>query len=227
MSFILFVFVFIGIFVATHFYRKHVLAQRKLEMQAAAQSLGYACEDNLTHLLMQFKHFKLLQNGRSQEFLNVMGGQNNGFDVRIGDYRYVTGSGRSRRSHHVSLVILQKQGAALPHFFVRKEMAVFDFLGKVFGGQDINFVDDPVFSNAFVLQGLVERDVRVLFSPQVRQQFSMFASQSITIEGHNDMLLFHKNVAVPGNGLATLECDAMDLFTLLSNQAEQAGFVRG
>ena len=42
------------------------------------------------------------------------------------------------------------QGLAKRH--LGASLALFDALGKMFGGQDINFDDDPDFSKAYVLQ---------------------------------------------------------------------------
>ena len=67
---------------------------------------------------------------------------------------------------------------------------MYDFLGKFFGGQDINFDEDPDFSVAFMLQGQNEQRVRQVFSPSVRKSFKRYSDQNIQFEALGDCVLF-------------------------------------
>lgn len=63
----------------------------------------------------------------------------------------------------------QADDLRVPHFFARRQIALFDWLGRTFGGQDIDFPQDEAFSTAFVLQGEDEAATRELFAPSLRQ----------------------------------------------------------
>jgi hypothetical protein len=108
------------------------------------------------------------------------------------DYQYTVGSGKHQHTHHHTLCVVRSPRAPLPHFFARRQMAFFDFLGKVFGGQDINFDEDPEFSKAYVLQTAgAEPELRRLFDEPVRSAFTRLAPKGVQVEGRGDTFVFH------------------------------------
>ena len=103
---------------------------------------------------------------------NVIIKEEDNCTVYWGDHIYTTGSGKSRHTHNCFFVAIECDDLQIPSFFVRDENAIFDYLGKLFGGQDINFSGDNDFSPKFVLQGDSESRIRSLFTAKVRRAFT-------------------------------------------------------
>ena len=95
--------------------------------------------------------------------------------VYWGDHTYTTGSGKSKHTHHCFFIAIECNELQFPSFFVRDENAILDYLGKIFGGQDINFSDDYDFSPKFVLQGDSEGEIRKFFNSRKRGRKSLFS----------------------------------------------------
>ncbi|MDJ0847796.1 MAG: hypothetical protein QNK04_05345 [Myxococcota bacterium] len=85
----------------------------------------------------------------------------------------------------------QADDLRVPHFFARRQIALFDWLGRTFGGQDIDFPQDEAFSTAFVLQGEDEAATRELFAPSLRQALLRHDGTSLQLEGRGDTLVLH------------------------------------
>lgn len=139
----------------------------------------------------RFGLFKIFNLGRNRTSYNVLVGKNDSDEVRMFDYSYRTGSGKNSHTYTQTLCIIKSSDLSLPHFFIRRENAIFDFLGKLFGGQDINFDEDPTFSKTFVLQGESETAVRQLFDSRIRRLFLQFGGQNMQVEARGDTILFN------------------------------------
>lgn len=151
--------------------------------------LRYSQEDlGLPALFGAFKIFGL---GRGRRSTLSLTGQAQGAEVWLCDYQYVTGYGKHRQVHSQTLCILKSSKLAVPHCFARKQNRFLDFFGKLFGGQDINFEEDPEFSRSFVLQGESEERVRTLFSMPVRQFFLRHRGSRLVFEARGDTLMVH------------------------------------
>ena len=77
----------------------------------------------------------------------------------------------------------------IPYFFMRDEHALLDTVGKVFGGQDINFTPKDEFSSSFVLQGEMEEEIKKTFTPDVRRLFANLAGKKYYFEGEYDFIV--------------------------------------
>ncbi len=134
-------------------------------------------------------NFKILNKGRGQFFGGIVSGKRDDLDFSIINYSYFVGSNSGRRNREVqkeaTLYFFSIENLKMPHFFVRDESFIMDSLGKVFGGQDINFREDPDFSKKFVLQGDNENDVRMFFNYKVRSTFVHYHQQGFVYEGIN------------------------------------------
>ena len=105
------------------------------------------------------------------DYLNIIYGNREGIDFYIIDRRYVTGKGKSRHINLENYCIIHDTRMNFPQFFMRDEYSFFDDIGKLLGGQDINFSNDSIFSKKFVLQGKKEGAVREFFRNSVRRAF--------------------------------------------------------
>jgi hypothetical protein len=97
----------------------------------------------------------------------LLRGTHAGGEVYIFDYAYWAHSG-SKVTKKQTVVAFPIRLAALPKFQLRPQRLL-DRTLTALGGQDINFDDDPLFSEQFVLKGEDEAAVRTLFSPTLRR----------------------------------------------------------
>ena len=190
--------------------------KRTEAMSAWAQSHGYQFEGLTPGLIDELSAFKLFNQGRSRTAKNTMRGAKEPGALRICDYQFTTGSGKHQQVHQQTIVVLKTPGRQAPHFFLRRQRSLFDALGKVFGGQDINFDEDPAFSKAFVLQGADEGRVRDLFTSSLREFFMRFQGRNFQIEARADFILFHEGrYTDPGKAREIVE-RAFEILNVLS-----------
>jgi hypothetical protein len=152
---------------------------------------------------------------RGQRTLSVLRRRRDGLDVTVFDHVYVTGSGKSRTAHHQTVCVVGGEAARVPTFFLRRQVPFFDALGKLFGGQDVNFDDDPEFSRRYVLQSQAgEAPVRQAFTPSVRAHFVERASDRLVAEGAGGRLLVHRGVFLPPEQLSDFVDEAVAIHRL-------------
>jgi hypothetical protein len=125
--------------------------QRREALRDVALRLGLrfdARKDRSIHWVFQHSLFR---KGRSREASNNMTGalQLDGYsiEVRMGDYQYVTGSGKSRRTHRHSFACFLLPFAGTPDLLIRKERFGDKLLGGL-GFDDIDFESEE-FSRRF------------------------------------------------------------------------------
>lgn len=148
------------------------------------------------------KNFKITKKGKQRDFYYVVSGIRDNVYFSVMNYKYSdnepprestflgmkvisrTGNRRHQKpDYYATLCFLSVDGLNMPHFFIRDESFIMDSLGKVFGGQDINFNDDPEFSKMFVLQGDNESEIRRFFNSKIRSSFVKFHQKGFVYEG--------------------------------------------
>ena len=186
--------------------------KRTEAMTAFAQAHGYVFEGNSPELIAQLAGFKLFNQGRARTAKNLMRGAKDPGAIRICDYQFTTGSGKHQQVHQQTIVVLATPGRVAPHFFVRRQRALFDALGKVFGGQDINFEDDPTFSKAYVLQtNGDEQQLRGFMSAGLRDTLSKMADKNLMMEVDGDTLVLHQGKRLKPEQIEALVADAINI----------------
>ncbi len=136
--------------------------------------------------------------------------------ITIGDFRYRTGSGKNSSTHHHTICVLSSAQLNVPRCYLRPEVRLFDALGSLLGGQDIDFDDDPGFSNAYVLQGDNEEAVRMLFHDDVRGWFAEHKGRNFHFEAVGDALVFHTGKRRTPQEARALMQQALEILNLLS-----------
>lgn len=174
---------------------RQLTARRREALRAAAAGLGLSFDPELPELLGDLAGMRMLTHGHAHRLLNVMRGTRGGDTVALADHRWVTGGGKNQHVHRGSLAVQRRPRLALPHFFMRPQRAVLDDIGRLLGGQDINFDDDAEFSRDFVLQGEDDAAVRALFGPSIRQQLRELA-RDVRVEGRGDTVMVQRARAV-------------------------------
>lgn len=168
--------------------------KRTEKMQSYSESRGYTFEGDAHTIGMQLDAFKLFTQGHSSRIRNAMRGAKETGAIHICDYQYSTGSGKNRTTHHQTIALLHTPGRRAPHFFIRRQARFFDAVGKLFGGQDINFDEDPDFSNKYVLQGAGDEDVlRRFMTPGLRELLTRLADRNLVVEVNGELMLIHQS----------------------------------
>lgn len=186
--------------------------KRTEAMTAWAQSHGYVFEGATPQLIDELSAFKLFNQGRARTAKNTMRGSKEPGAVRICDYQFTTGSGKHQQVHQQTIVVLKTPGRMAPHFFLRRQRALFDALGKVFGGQDINFEDDQAFSKAYVLQtNGDEQQLRGFMSPGLRDMLTKMSDRNLLMEVVGDTLVLHLGRRLKPEQLEGLVADAVNI----------------
>lgn len=209
----------IGLVVVVGFALNMYLQQKRLEAwQRVAEELGIPFVGESNGILGTCVSLKLFSQGHSRKFYNAVQGDAGDTRITIGDYRYTTGSGKNRSTHHFTMCVLESTRLSTPHCYLRPQRAIFDLLGAMFGGQDINFEEDPEFSGAYVLQGDTEAAVRLLFDDEIRGWFVDRKRERLHFETRGNLLVFHCGRKCKPEEASHLMQQALELMGLLAGR---------
>ncbi|MBK7860124.1 MAG: hypothetical protein IPJ65_16220 [Archangiaceae bacterium] len=176
------------------------------------QANGFMPDPDWNGFHGSLQQFKLFNQGHSRKLRNLIRATRGDQQLAICDYQYTTGSGKHQHTTFQTLCVVRATKAPLPHFFARRQVAFFDFLGKVFGGQDVNFDEDPAFSKAYVLQSQgAEDELRRLFNEPVRSAFTQLAPKGVQVEGRDDLVVLHYGRRLKPERLGELVDDSVSV----------------
>ena len=128
--------------------------------------------------------------GHTRRAKNALSGRYGNADVVLFDYRYSTGHGKHRRTHHQTVAAFRLPEARLPLFALRPEN-VFHKIGSALGYQDIDFDRFPDFSSSYLLRGENEPAVRELFNDNLLMFFEN--RTGLCVEGGDDWLVVYRS----------------------------------
>lgn len=180
----------------TVFYIRNARARaRQKELELLAQQLGmsFAAADTFG-LLQQLKGFDLFRRerrwlGRAGRIKNVMRGTVGDTEVFLFDYTYVIYANNSTRRITQTVFFANNKEWYLPEFRLKPESWLQKLL-SILDKSDINFPENPDFSNRFWLSSEFESLIRKKFSPAV-QDF-LCENPPVHLEGNNFYLLAYK-----------------------------------
>ena len=229
-SCIAFVLVIFGVF--GFFFAKKFIKERE-EIINYCKKNGLTYSDSLDNAIpAKCNNFKIAKKGKQNRFILAISGNRNNIDFDIATYVYtnydaptkskifgrevISYSGpKNKKDYTSTMCILHSNDLKLPHFFIRDESLITDSLGKVFGGQDINFNDDPVFSKKFVLQGDNEKDIRAFFNRSIRSTFVSNHKNGYVYEGFEDYLFVYAPNDMNINGKMNLLDESIKIISPL------------
>ncbi|MCS6852750.1 MAG: hypothetical protein NZ700_16455 [Gemmataceae bacterium] len=164
--------------------------KRRQALERAAADLGFDFYPVPPQELLQpFVVFAVHNLGRDTTYANLLHGRAAHMEVSIVDQRFVTGSGKTRRSHSQTVALVCSPALRLPSFTLGPE----NFLHKLmnlFGYQDIDFADHPRFSRMYLLRGPDEASVRELFTPETLEFFE--EHPGLSVEGRGDRFALYR-----------------------------------
>lgn len=164
--------------------------KRTESLQRIAEELNLTfSKESDTRLLTVMNRFKLFNRGRSRKMKNVMQADTEIARLSIFDYQYTTGGGNNSRTHRFSVVSMESDELKLPDFGIRPE-GFFDRIGSMLGRQDIDFADDQAFSDAFVLSGSNEDEIRNFMTAELRKE--LLHHTDSCIESDQGVFIFYR-----------------------------------
>jgi hypothetical protein len=184
--------------------------KRTRDIEALSRSLGMAYFRRHEDLAAEpYTALPLFGRGRRQRGANLLRG---GSEL-IFDFRYTTGSGKNSSTHCQTVALTSDSRRTLPRFALKPE-GLLDRIGAAFGGQDIDFEEDPDFSRRFRLRGEDEEALRKLFQAAVRQDLTQ--RTGLSMEGNGEWLVVYRHRRlVPADRLFQFLEDARRISSML------------
>ncbi len=179
-----------GLIVGIVLLSQHFDKKRTEALQAVAAELGMQFSGKAdANLLSKLQVFTLFNQGHSRKMKNVMTAETEAVRLSLFDYRYTTGGGKNAHTHSLSVVAMEFATLHLPNFTIRPE-GFLDAIGSALGLQDIDFVEDPTFSKAFVLKGSDEAGIRSFFNAELRN--ALTEHRGCHMESAANMFIFRQ-----------------------------------
>jgi len=136
--------VLVGLFIAIASVLSNI--KRQKELSAFAMQSGFAFSPDPGDHHEQYESFDPFDRGHSRRSSNLIHGRRGPIDWEMFDYKYTTGSGKNRQTHHCG-VVLAKIDVVLSRIQIRPE-GFFDKLAGLVGFDDIDFESEE-FSRRF------------------------------------------------------------------------------
>ena len=108
----------------------------------------------------------LFGKGHSHKFENIMIGDRAGLMVRLFDYSFTEGGGKSQYTYTQTVATFSKDDGSLPYFELRP-VNILDRAWDAVAHKNIHFDAEPEFARRYVLQGALPEKVRALFTPSL------------------------------------------------------------
>ena len=180
---------FVGLVVIILLYKRKRARERTEQIRAIAPMLGWQfLETAPFNWIPNLDKFSLFTSGHTKSIRNMLYGEANGIKAALFDYEYVVGSGKNRSTCNQSVAYFEPRDLRVPFFSLRPESA-FHKLATVFGYQDIDFGNRPLFSSKYLLRGADEQAIRNTFTDAVLTFYE--ANQGLATDaGGNQLFVF-------------------------------------
>lgn len=176
--------------------KKHQSDMRSLSMEQVADlmQLQYTPNDSFG-LIPQLQGFELFERERSRWFgkgriSNVLRGWVGETQVYLFDYSYTVQAGKSRKKVTQTVFFANDKNWFLPNFHLKPERWWHKLQASLGIKSDINFEENPRFSNKFWLNGDFEALIRKQFTPEL--QGFLTEKPPAHLEGSNYYLIAYK-----------------------------------
>jgi len=185
LPFLLF-FLFIGLVVGIFLYQRKRERERTEQLRATAPLLGWQFVETAPfNWIPNLDKFALFNSGHSKSIRNMLYGEANGIKAALFDYVYVVGSGKNRTTYNQSVAYFEPRDLNVPFFSLRPENALHK-LASVFGYQDIDFGNRPLFSSKYLLRGADEQAIRNTFTDALMTFYE--TNQGLATDGGGNQL---------------------------------------
>lgn len=188
---LIFVIGFVGLAVFLIIYNNKKENERTQALQQTAAQLGWSfAAEAPMNMIAGLDRFGLFSYGHSKQIKNFMYGEASSVKAAAFDYVYVTGYGKHRQTHRLSVVYLEPPNIQLPNFSLRSEGIMQKMLSAL-GYQDIDFGQRPEFSRQYILRGQDEPAIRQTFNDRVLSFYENYPG-TCTDAGGNQLFIFRE-----------------------------------
>lgn len=176
---------FAAIFATIFIVAKVADKKRTDQVRQLAGDMGLAHRDQLEgEDQSAFSLMPLANRGRHRRTSNVIVADSGELRMVIFDYRFTTGGGKNKTTHRQTVVLAQSNDLQVPQFSLSPE-SFFHRIADFFGMKDIDFEEDKVFSEKFLLHGSEEASVRDFFSESRRRKLMDYVDACIEADGQH------------------------------------------
>jgi hypothetical protein len=140
--------------------------RRRADLEAFARRLRFAFTPGAWGGERQFAGYTPFDTGRSRRSSNLIEGTRNGVRWEAFDYRYSTGSGKNRRTHHWGVVVA-RVGLSFPRAVIRPE-GFLDSIASLAGFDDINF-ESEAFSRRYHVSASDRQRIYDVIDPRMME----------------------------------------------------------
>lgn len=215
------------IFVATvvillawiHSLHNERLAARKNALCEIAGRSGFTFQERDASFIRIIRKSRYFSESIPVRVENCLSRKNGEIEVKVADC-FFRGSDTPAR---MTICAVIDYDMNLPLFFMRREDKIADQFGRFFDMQDVNFEDDPSFSESFVLQGGDEVTLKYLFNTEIRQFMMRYASSAAKIEGSGHTLILYRGKGEWPVDFEILADEALELCRLLKGVVKKEG----
>lgn len=196
-----------------------VTTQRKRPgaWQQLADEIGFCFLGNDNDVLTRYSRLKTFSQGADRRFDNAIQGVVDDMLFTIGDYHAYRGEGGGGGFGSTTCVV-EMPSEVIPRCYLRPQLPFFDDVRVKLGYQDINFEDDPEFSNAYLLEGKPKAVVESLFDVEVRRWFTERKDQ-LAAEMRDHVLVLHRHKQLVPEEVKQFMQDIIELGALLTRGA--------
>jgi hypothetical protein len=204
---------FIGLFVG---YQKFLEVKRLYQLRLVAEDLGLEfIESPDISMINNFEEFHLFSQGHSKRISFLLNGKIDGIDVKIFEYKYTLGSGKSTTTYKKPVMWFGSNQSNFPSFSLRPE-SIFHKIGSLLGYQDINFSECPEFSSNYLLRGKDESKIRRTFNNAILSYFEKNRGISTECNGKNLICYLEQGNIEPNNIRSFIE-RGFSIYKLFTN----------
>ncbi|PKL42223.1 MAG: hypothetical protein CVV41_15730 [Candidatus Riflebacteria bacterium HGW-Riflebacteria-1] len=179
---------------------------------AMAPRMGFTYKKDDNSFRDSRKHLEMFNDGEAHRFTNILDGTRNGVKITMGEYDVRFGSRKGGIHRPKTICVIEDNTLDMPTFALRSQTKMAAKIGAMLGEQDTNFSDDKKFSDAFILQGEVEKDTRDFFDASLRKAFMRFASNEIHMQGGKNTLVVHRGLIIEAQQWPALLKDAFSAY---------------
>jgi carbonic anhydrase len=184
-------FLFVGLVVGIFLYKRKRERERTEQLKATAPMLGWQFVETAPfNWIPNLDKFSLFNSGHDKSIRNVLYGEVNDVKAALFDYTYVVGSGKNQTTYYQSVAYFEPRDLSLPFFSLRPENA-FHKLATVFGYQDIDFGNRPLFSSKYLLRGPDEQAIRNTFTDALLTFYE--TNQGLATDGGGNQLFVFRS----------------------------------
>lgn len=162
--------------------------RKDLEELAVSMGLEYSPEGPELHEL-EASGLEIFRLGRGRKASNLIKVRGSAGDLRVFDYRYTTGGGKSSQTHSFTLALIGGVRCQVPQFELKPETFLYK-IGEAIGFKDIDLPAFPEFSDKYRLTGPDEAAVHMFFTPRRAAWFE--ANQGLWAQGAPSHVVFFK-----------------------------------